>query len=177
MGMSPIVIPTFWNTEKASKASAPEHSIRPSGSLAIWAARNSRNTITLNRATTSRPPANPSCSPTAVKMKSVCWAGTKPPLVAAPMKDPGTEGPPGGDGQYRLGEIPVGTGRAGVLMEERRETLQLVGVDQLEMDRPCQAPDRRQGKHDQVSEPRPEVTIMTVSTTVMIRAVPASGCL
>ena len=60
------------------------------------------------------------------------------------MENASAESSAGGDGQYRLSEIPVGAARFGVLVEKRSEALKLVGVDQLEVNschRACNARD------------------------------------
>ena len=75
-GMMPMVIPAFWNTLKARKVKMPAHNSRPNTSRASWAARSTRKAIKPRRAKTRLAPTNPSCSPTAVKMKSVCCSGT-----------------------------------------------------------------------------------------------------
>ncbi len=76
MGMMPMVIPAFWNTLKAMKAKSPVQSRRPKTSRATTPACSTRHAITPRRASTPVAPTKPSCSPTAVKMKSVCCSGT-----------------------------------------------------------------------------------------------------
>ena len=76
MGMMPMVIPAFWKTLKAKKVKMPAHSSRPKESRDSWAARSTRKAMRPSRASTRLAPTKPSCSPTAVKMKSVCCSGT-----------------------------------------------------------------------------------------------------
>ena len=76
MGMMPMVIPAFWKTLKAMKANSPVQMQAaedvpghdpgmqdPPGDHAQEGEQADR-------------PTKPSCSPTAVKMKSVCCSGT-----------------------------------------------------------------------------------------------------
>ena len=77
MGMMPIVIPAFWNTLKAMKANSPAQIRRPKMS------RDDHGRVQHPpgdhaQGGRARPtaPTKPSCSPTAVKMKSVCCSGT-----------------------------------------------------------------------------------------------------
>ena len=76
MGMIPMVIPAFWKTLKAMKANRPVQIRRPKVSRATTAACSTRQAITPRRARTPTEPTKPSCSATAVKMKSVCCSGT-----------------------------------------------------------------------------------------------------
>ena len=76
IGMMPIVIPAFWNTLKAMKANNPAQIRRPKMSLETTAACNTRHAMTPSRDSSPTDPTKPSCSATAVKMKSVCCSGT-----------------------------------------------------------------------------------------------------
>ena len=76
MGMMPIVIPAFWNTLNAMNANSPAQIRRPKASRATTAACNTRQAMIPRSDSTPTAPTKPSCSPTAVKMKSVCCSGT-----------------------------------------------------------------------------------------------------
>ncbi len=76
MGMMPIVIPTFSKTWNANIARIPTHRSVPKKSVESRAVRHVRHTSSANSASNIAPPTKPSSSPTTVKMKSVCCAGT-----------------------------------------------------------------------------------------------------
>ena len=87
-GMIPMVMPMFSNIWKASIASTPTHTSVPKKSRDSRAVRQVRHITMANSARSTTAPTNPSSSPTAVKMKSVCCSGTKPPWVWDPCSSP-----------------------------------------------------------------------------------------
>ena len=93
-GMRRWVMPTLTNTWKTTMAAIPTPSRYPKRSRAAAAVISSRHTIRAKRASTAAEPTNPSCSATAVKMKSVRCAGTKAPLVCVPWDRPRPNSPP-----------------------------------------------------------------------------------
>ena len=93
-GMMPIVMPTFSNTWKTSMASTPTQISVPTRSRDRVAARQVRQ-MTMANSSSSRPdPTSPTCSPTAVKMKSVRCSGTYDRLVWVPLPMPLPMRPP-----------------------------------------------------------------------------------
>ena len=94
IGMMPIVIPTFSKTWNTNIESTPMQIRVPSGSRASWAVRQIRHATTASSASKVPEPMNPSSSPTAVKMKSVCCSGTLPKRVWGPLNGPLPKKPP-----------------------------------------------------------------------------------
>lgn len=76
IGMRPMVMPAFWNVLKAMNVKTPMHRSLPKSSRASCPARSTRHATKPSSARTPTAPTKPSCSPTAVKMKSVCCSGT-----------------------------------------------------------------------------------------------------
>ena len=116
------------------KAKAPAHSSRPKVSRANWAVRMSRQAMVPSMASSNVEPMNPSCSPTAEKMKSVCCSGTYPPLVWVPWKRPLPYDPAGTDGELgllRRSRSTAGWPGSGVFefwLQEAVESRELVAV-------------------------------------------------
>jgi hypothetical protein len=77
IGMIPMVIPTLMNIWNAHSATIPQASNVPNESRDKVAMRSARQINRAKRPSSVAEPRNPSCSPTAVKMKSVCCWGTK----------------------------------------------------------------------------------------------------
>ena len=75
-GIIPTVIPTLTKTWNTNIAAIPVAMRAPFRSLALAAINSSLQMITRKAARTRMAPTNPSCSPTAVKMKSVSCSGT-----------------------------------------------------------------------------------------------------
>ena len=80
-GMIPMVIPMFSKTWNVSMASTPTQISVPTRSRDRVAARQVRQMMMANSSNRSPDPTKPTCSPTAVKMKSVCCSGTNARLV------------------------------------------------------------------------------------------------
>ncbi len=74
--MMPIVMPMFWKQLKAKKMKTPRHRTLPIVSREVLAIQKIRNPTKASSTMIDAEPMKPSCSPTAVKMKSVCCSGT-----------------------------------------------------------------------------------------------------
>ena len=72
----------------------PAQRSRPKASRASWAVRKKRQATMARSPSTKVAPTNPSCSPIAVKMKSVCCSGTYPRFVSTPCQEPLPHTPP-----------------------------------------------------------------------------------
>ena len=79
MGMMPIVMPMFTKDWNANQIAMPEAISMPNRSSARAAMRNARTITMPSRTTMVIVPTKPSSSPATVKMKSVCWDGTRCP--------------------------------------------------------------------------------------------------
>ena len=75
-GMMPIVMPMFSKQLKEKKMNTPRQRTRPIVSLAFLPIMNIRNATKASRVIIRLEPMKPSCSPIAVKMKSVRCSGT-----------------------------------------------------------------------------------------------------
>ncbi len=83
-----IVMPMFTKTWNMIIDPMPTATRLPNRSRDVVATANTLHSNTRNPAITSAEPRNPSCSPTAVKMKSVSCSGTNRRLVRAPSNSP-----------------------------------------------------------------------------------------
>ncbi len=92
--MMPIVMPMFTNDWNANHIAMPDATSRPNRSSARVAMRSARTITTPSRKTITMVPTKPSSSPATVKMKSVCWEGTKWPATSWPWNRPWPNIPP-----------------------------------------------------------------------------------
>ena len=152
MGMMPMVMPVFSNIWNASIDNTPTHTSAPKKSRESLAVRQVRHITMANRARSTTAPRKPSSSPTDVKMKSVCCSGTKPPWVCEPSPRPS---PPNAAVRDRLLRLLLVVGVAlrvrASRIDERREPVDLVLLEDPEVHDRVDAGDREQHEHEQLS--------------------------
>ena len=114
-----------------------------------------RHTMMQNSASSVPAPTKPSCSPTAVKMKSVCCSGTLPSRVWLPLNRPSPSAPPAPIAVFDWSTLYFACASSGssfvdVLGEERREPGRLVLLQHVRVQREPGAQDHDEHEHGEV---------------------------
>ena len=119
MGMRPTVIPTFWNAEKANRAKAPEHSILPERIPCDLGGTQQPEDDHPEQGHDEQPSDKAELLAHSREDEVGLLSWDESAVGRGTMEDPGTEDPARPDRQYRLGQVVVGSARAGALVQKR----------------------------------------------------------